>query len=272
MNLSMLSSAAIVGVLTAALLFWLCKKKKIERWLALGLFIAVQLIWSQVYSVLAQDRLRDDPQRVQQLVRQEFDKIPLMVTLQQKEPEARAAMENTAREAIEQGLTTQQAIDQIQVAMAEMIGKRVRFAPDDTLNQYMNVTLQQMQDLQAKGDSLCFKLLFPQAGGGIDASKYNPPELIQQRLATDNQLVLASYEQPQRNSAEQDLQASLQVQRILQQLGQKYGDDLKMLVPPQRNDVDHKRVCEIATDFYQQIQALPPVQSAQILRVVLATQ
>jgi len=86
MNLSMLSSAAIVGVLTAALLFWLCKKKKIERWLALGLFIAVQLIWSQVYSVLAQDRLRDDPQRVQQLVRQEFDKIPLMVTLQQKEP------------------------------------------------------------------------------------------------------------------------------------------------------------------------------------------
>ncbi|WP_437609827.1 hypothetical protein [Erwinia sp. V71] len=270
MNIPMLTSAALVGALTAALLLWLCKKKKIERWLALGLFIAVQLIWSQVYGVLSQERLRDDPERVQQLVRKEFDKIPLMVTLQQKDPVARDAMENTAREAIEQGLTTQQAIDQIQVAMAEVIGKRTRFAPDDDINQFMTVTLQQMQDLQAKGDSLCFKLLFPQAGGGIDPSRYNPPELIQTRMTTDNQLVLASYEHPQSNSAEEDLQASLQVQRILQQLGQKYGDDLKMLVPPQRNDVDHKRVCQIATDFYQQILALPPVQSAQILRVVLA--
>ncbi|MCU5773135.1 hypothetical protein N5923_14585 [Erwiniaceae bacterium BAC15a-03b] len=269
MNMQQLVLLISTGSLSAAWLCWLVNAKKIDKWLATGLFTALMLVCSQV---VRSDYLKSDAagaRSMRQQVSESLDKLPVMVTLQQQDPATRQRLEQSVLTAIEQGMSKHQALDQLQAEIAEVIGKRVYYAPDNDINQYMAVTLLQLGELQQKGGSLCFQFLFPQTAGGIDPTKYNSAEVLMQRVETDNHLLLASYQLPQTNQQQETLQANARMQQIAQQLGQKYGDDLKMLAPPQRNDVDHQQVCRIISDLYQRVMALPPEQSAPVLRIML---
>lgn len=266
MNIQQMMLLILTAALSAALLYWLHKSKKIDKWLAISMFIALQLVGNQVAH---SDYLSAGPLTLQQQIGASLDRLPVMVTLKEKDPATRQRLENAVLAAMAQGMSKYQALELVQPEIAEAIGKRLPFAPDAQINQYMAVTLLQLNELQDKGGKLCFQFLFPHSAGAIDATKYNSASVLMQRLETDNRLVAASYQQPQTNS-EQDLQqASAQMQHIALQLARKYGDDLKMLTPPQRSDVDHQQVCRIVSDLYQRLMALPAAQSAALLRIML---
>ena len=115
-------------------------------------------------------------------------------------------------------------------------------------------------------ETACFKSLFPQVSGGVNATKYLPKELQSRDLDSVNRLFKAS-SGGIINPINQDYENKLNT--IVTQMQQQYGNDLQMFVNPASPDVDREKVCDMAIDMYSQIMQLPPSDAGAILRSML---
>ncbi|MBI6550102.1 hypothetical protein [Xenorhabdus lircayensis] len=80
----------------------------------------------------------------------------------------------------------------------------------------------------------------------VKISKSFPKELYIQRIATDKEMLIASYGQKKHQSSVEDRERVKQdIETVMADLAQKYGDDIVLLESPENSSTDKVKICEI---------------------------
>jgi hypothetical protein len=192
-----------------------------------------------------------------------FNEIPAFASIKKYEPEIYQKLVDSLADATNQGYNQQQSIDLVRSQISGLVESRMPHASDEAILTYMSVMITEMNELQKQGKGLCYKLLFPQAGGGIDGRKVFSQETQKKDLMALNEIIKTSNTKKAIPS-ESVVMPSLEP--IFVSLYSKFGDDVSMIQNPTATNVDKDKVCSITMDLYKEILALPPKQAASVLR------
>jgi hypothetical protein len=192
-----------------------------------------------------------------------FSDIPAFASIKKYEPAIYQNLVDSLTDATKQGFDQQQAIDLVRSQISGLVESRMPHASDEAILTYMNVLVTEMGELQGKGGGLCYKLLFPQVGGGVDGRKAFSQE-------TQNNDLLALDEVIKTSNTKRAIPPESAVMPYLEpvfvSLYSKFGDDVSMIENPTASNVDKRKVCSITMELYSEILQLPPEQAASALR------
>lgn len=271
MNWNDVIIAGVVAAVVGGLLQALYKKGKISRTPAIIIFLVVILGGNLLYEGAIKPRLMRDDQA--QEIDQALSVLPIYSTIKAQEPVLYSQIRNTILQLKKEGKSQQEAIDGVKPMVSELLSRRMNTAPDANVIAAMQVSLEEMQALQARNDGSCFKFLYPQIKGGVNTAQVLPPELFKKDLNTMNTLLLASgSNQTAPPTVVNREKANALMVPVRQALQQKYGEELDMFRDLSAATVDHAKVCEISITLYSGILALPPQDSAAVLRLMLGKQ
>lgn len=271
MNWNDVIIAAVAAAIIGGVLQALYKKGKIRRTPAIIIFL-VLIFWGNfLYEGVIKPRLAGDEQT--QEIDQALSALPIYNTIKAQEPALYSQIRSNILRLKKEGKSQQEAIDTVKPMVSELLSTRMNTAPDANVIAAMQVSLEEMQALQARNDGSCFKFLYPHINGGVNTAQVLPPELFKKDLDTMNALLLASGSgqtaQPTVVSGEKAKALMVPVRQALQE---KYGDQLQMFNDLGAPAVDRAKVCEISITLYTGILALPPQDSAAVLRLMLGKQ
>lgn len=256
------AASGALAALIAVLIFGKKPKKKTAFTIVVVvLFIlfntlSKELILPKLYSFKA----RSDIQRA-------FSGIPAIQSIKQYEPETYAALVSTLNEAKNKGYSEQQTIDFVRGQISSIVTKRLPKASDQAIVDYIRVVIDEMSELQMQGGDLCFKLLVPQAGGGVDGRKVFSEEVRNRDLAALD-LTIKTYD-VNRSIPSEDQVIPL-LEPIYLELFQLYGNDVLALENPVANSVNKDKVCSITKTLYSKILELDPDKSVGVFRWMLS--
>lgn len=195
-----------------------------------------------------------------------LNEIPAFASIKKYEPETYKELVGSLSDASRQGYSQQQAIDLVRSQISGLVGSRMPHASEEAILTYMGVMVAEMGELQRQGEGLCFKLLFPQVGGGLDGRKVFSQETQKKDLLALDEIIKTSNTKKVIPS-ESEVMPSLEP--IFASLYTKFGEDVSMIQNPTATNVDKDKVCSITMELYKQILDLPPEQAASALRWML---
>lgn len=271
MNWNDVIIAAVVAAILGGVLKALYKKGKIGRTPAVITFLVVILGGNFLYEGVIKPRLAGENQTEE--IDQALSALPIYSTIKTQEPALYSQIRDNILRLKKEGKSQQEAIDTVKPMVSDLLSRRMNTAPDANVIAAMEISLEEMQALQARSDGSCFKFLYPQINGGVNTAQVLPADLFKKDLDTMNALLLASGSgqtaQPTVVSGEKakDLMAP-----VRQALHDKYGDQLQMFNDLSAANVDRAKVCEISITLYSGILAMPPQESAPVLRLMLGKQ
>lgn len=266
MQHSLFSSAFLLVALLLTLHI-LYRRKSLTGRKALMLAVLVALIfgvWSGYRLVmLPEARLQARIDRAQQ----QLTHLQGYRILQQQEPALWRQLNAELAAQLRAGVSPPLAIGHLRAMLNDLLNQRIGRAGDKAINNYIAVSLEQMQQLRAHDVQLCFRFLFPQVSGGVNLNKVLPEALIQQdRLAIETLLQdsMGAEQTVDLHAAHRDLNL------IVQQLYASWGNDLQWLNAPADAHVNRQKMCDMTIELYRAILALPARQSANVLRMMLS--
>ncbi|WP_437615180.1 hypothetical protein [Erwinia sp. V71] len=256
---------SVVALIVLSLLaFWLVRRAKISRWLAL-LLVAVPLVagnMAWLHWIQPQQQLAARLDAAQQ----QLATMLVYRTIKQQDPALYKQLNDELVISVRNGAETDKAIAQLRPMLADLLNQRVGRAQDSAVIDYIRMSVRQMQSLRQLSGELCFQFLFPQLSGEVNTIGQLPPQLQQQDLQQMDALLAASTGP----EISVDLPVARQsMQGIVRTLYEKWGSKLQMLNAPTDIRVDHNEMCDMTIDLYQAILALPPKQAANVLRMML---
>lgn len=192
-----------------------------------------------------------------------FNEIPAFASIKRYEPETYQKLVDSLAAVTKQGYSQQQAIDLVRSQISGLVESRMPHASDEAILAYMSVMVTEMDELHKKGNGLCYKLLFPQVGGGIDGRKVFSQETQKKDLMALDEIIKTSNTKKPIPS-ESTVMPSLEP--IFVSLYSKFGEDVSMIENPTAANVDKEKVCNITMNLYKEILALPPEQAVSTLR------
>ena len=170
--------------------------------------------------------------------------------------------------AVRQGKGEAEGFALVRSIIEPLVLKRLPEASDEAAAKYMGVMIQEMTELQAKGDDLCFRYLFPQGGQGMDIQKHLSAETRKADNTALGELIRSASVSPQQAPLASEAEPLLQP--VVAGMNERYGRDLGMLSAPQAPGVNRPKVCEMTISMYNQILKMPPAQSGMLIRYMLA--
>ena len=261
MNWYSVGLAAASGGL-AALIASLVFKKNTEKKTAYTIVVVVLFV---VFNALSKEFVLPelDSFKVESDIQEAFSGIPAFDSIKKYEPDTYKELVASLTEANRQGGSEQQAIDIVRSQISSIVTKRLPKASDTAIINYIGVLIEEMNELQNQGGDLCFRLLFPQAGGGVDGSKVFSKE-VQKRDLEALDLTIKSYDANRPIPSEEEAMAILEP--IYINLFNVYGNDVLALENPGANNVDKSKVCNITKALYSNILELESDKSVSVLR------
>ncbi|MGP9418640.1 hypothetical protein HX889_42850 [Pseudomonas reactans] len=261
----------VSGVVIAAILAALYKKGKLGKTPAIILLLVLVIGGNALYAGLIKPRMQTSSQTAE--IDHALAELPIFKTINEQEPELYQQIRSNILRLREEGKTQQEAIDTVKPMVSALISQRMNTAPDANVLAAMRVSLQEMQELQARHDGTCFKFLYPHISGGVNTAQVLSPELFKKDLDTMNDLLQASGRgqktQPTTLSAER---AQALMVPVREKLHQDYGDQLQMFNDLGAATVDRAKVCDISISLYSNILALPQADAVGLLRLMLGKQ
>ncbi len=188
---------------------------------------------------------------------------PAFGSIKKYEPEVYQKLVDSVLAAVKEGANQQQIADIVRTQISSLIESRLAHASDDALVSYVNVMISEMEILSNQGNGLCYKFLFPQVAGGIDARKAFTKEMQQRDLAALDEIIKSS--NTKKTIPEQSTVMPY-LQPVIIALSEKHGDDVTLLDNPSAPNVDKEKLCKVSIDLYRGVLALPVEQSAPVLR------
>ncbi|CNK89025.1 topoisomerase IV subunit A subunit [Yersinia enterocolitica] len=180
--------AAVLGLITTGLR----NRNKLGK-LGAILWVIIPIIVGNIiyYHYINPNGLRSTD-RAQ--IERSFEGYPVFQTLKQQEPALYNQLIDNFLKSKKEGHSEQQLIDEMKQTVSGLIVQRIRHAPDKDVIDYMNIILEELRYYQAnnRSEHLCFKALFPQVSGGVNATKALPKELQLRDLDSINRLFKAS--------------------------------------------------------------------------------
>ena len=192
-----------------------------------------------------------------------FDEVPAFASIKKYEPEMYQELVDTVADAAQQGRGQQQVIDLVRSQISGLVESRLPHASDEAIVTYLGVLVTEMRELHKQGNGLCFKLLFPQVGGGIDGRKVFSEETQKRDLMALDEIIKTSNF---RRVIPAEITVMPSLEPIFVDLYNKFGDDVSMIENPSAANVDKDKVCRITMDLYKKVLALPQKEAANALR------
>lgn len=192
-----------------------------------------------------------------------FNEIPAFASIKKYEPETYQKLVDSLADATRQGYNQQQAIDLVRSQISGLVESRMPHASDEAILSYMSVMITEMDELHKQGNGLCYKLLFPQVGGGINGRKVFLQETQKKDLIALDEIIKTSNT---KKSIPPESAVIPALEPIFVSLSSKFGEDVSMIENPTAANVDKDKVCNITMDLYKEILALPPKQAVSTLR------
>jgi len=172
------------------------------------------------------------------------------------------------KQGLKDGASEAEVITTMRGHMMKVVETRLPRASDESVVNYMGVTMKELEVLTKKGGDLCYRFLFPQSGGLVDPRQHFPKKLQEEDLAALTEVIRTSAEDPLPIPEESRFIPALQV--IFTELSEEYGEDVQMLQNPTARGVNKRKICAMSAAMYDKIFALPRSESGPLLRFLLA--
>lgn len=194
--------------------------------------------------------------------------VPVFQAIKQYDPKTYESLVSDLKGSFTKGIDDSQVIGVVRGHIAGLVQKRLPSASDDAVVSYMSVMVTEIGELSSRGGDLCYRFLFPQPSGPIDARKYFSKQTQDADLAALAQVVRTSAEHPQTIPKEGDVMPALEP--IVVELAKEYGNDIEMLQNPTAPTVNKTKVCSMTVDLYSRVLKLPKNESSRVLRFMLS--
>ncbi len=252
-------------VLLAIIIIVLVRTTSLRLWQGVILFllplVLANLLW---FSWL---HPRQERQALAQEVTTQLSLAPGYRLLKTQEPALWQLLHRELLHKRMEGVPAEQALGEMRGWLMDLVNQRMARADDETLVNYLRVSVEEMQALQQPEPQRCFRFLYPQVNGGINLQQVLSPELNQRDAQALDQLLQQSTgnDMPiDQALAQRDLQS------IVEKLYGKWGDKLQQLNMPADTAVDRSAMCAMSIDLYSGILALPAKQAANLLRKMVS--
>lgn len=195
--------------------------------------------------------------------------IPLIKELSVSDPATYQRLLTIVQEGARNGDSQAKISQQIQDVLMAVLPNYLGKAPDDNVAAFISYFVDQIGALDRANPEACYAWLYPKnAPDPTIAQKYMDKAAQDKALQLVTDLIGGAIKNPQPEPDPVKTQALLNP--ILLSLGQKWGDDLKLIGTPAADAPQRKKVCEIALDMYTQIATLPKADQSATLRYLLA--
>lgn len=252
-------------VLLAVIIVVLVRTTSLRLWQGVILFllplVLANLLW---FSWL---HPRQERQALAQDVSTQLSLAPGYRLLKTQEPALWQLLNRELLHKRMEGVPADQALGELRGWLMDLVNQRMARADDQTLVNYLRVSVEEMQALQQPEPQRCFRFLYPQINGGINLQQVLSPALYQRDAQALDQLLRQS------TGSEQPLDQALaqrDLQSIVEKLYGKWGDKLQQLNMPADTAVDRSAMCAMSIDLYSGILALPAKQAANLLRKMVS--
>lgn len=251
--------------LLAVIIVVLINTTRLRWWQGVMIFllplIVANLLWfSWVIPQQQQTRQRD--QAVSHLAQ-----MPGYRVLQTQEPALWLLLTQELTRRVGAGEPVEQATGELRGWLIDVINQRLMRGTDAAVVNYIGVSVEEMQALNARDAGLCFRYLYPQVNGGVNLVKILPPSLNYKEAEAMEQLLLNS---PQPEQPMDTALAQRDLQQVVAQLYRRWGDKLQQLNMPADAAVDRSSMCAMSIDLYSAILALPDKRAANLLRRMIS--
>lgn len=273
MNWTHVIMAGYIGAVIAAVVGIARKKGWVSKVSALVIAAVAIIAWNiiDVKYLIPRDSRSAMQNQVSQFD-EAFNRMPVYQMMKEHQPELYTSIRQQAVSMHAEGKTQQQIIDAIQPMVLQYQMKQLQNASDANVIAYMQVNMQQTAMVQKSGDDDCFRFLFPAVKGGINPVKIIPQDVSQRRIETDGEMLRSAYGPDRHTVTEQERQqAQSDIQPIVQQLQQRYGQDLQLMAEPDKAIGKEGLVCNMVQDLWRNVLLLPQPKAAAIIRLSLET-
>jgi len=202
--------------------------------------------------------------KAQSVFQEQTTNIPAFQSLMAYEPKTYNDIAALVTEAARKGHGEQQTLAFVHARIDSIYMKRLPKASDQAIVSYLEVAIDEIQELQKHGGDHCYTHLIAPEGAGV-----NPDKLFSKELRTRNvevlDLVIKSYDENQRIPSKQEVMPF--VDAISAELFELYGDDVtSALESPAAFGGDKDKVCHIWKTLFSKILELDREQAVEITR------
>ncbi len=198
-------------------------------------------------------------------------RLPLYAALRETDPDLYMGFVLEMQRALEQGRSIAEARAAFHPKLAALRDQRLPFAPDATIVAFSQLMLDEWRVLQLKDPALCFA--YAVGGDGPlqeQAVAALPASLNEREVDLFAAVVRAKPTGLPLPGATADAgpaaQASLE--RAVERLRERYGDDVSILTRLNDADLDKTLACGLIVALYQDLVALPAEEAGPVLRLL----
>ena len=203
-------------------------------------------------------------------IERELLKLDVLVALKEHEPATYEAIMTPLREAVLRGRSILDVREEVMPHVQQLFLARLPYGDDASVLALTRVMLAQMRALRAQSALACTRFMTNQEP--VSAGLAVPLELRQQEMALLGDLVRSAA--TGRYGPMPGAAFDRQLNAVLERLETRWGDSAALLseVGDPNSRADPDQVCAIAIDLYEAVLERPPVEAAQMLRTLYASE
>jgi hypothetical protein len=194
--------------------------------------------------------------------------LPAFQAIKQYDRTTYDALMSDLRAGLMHQISEDELLAEVKTRVEQLVQKRLPSASDEAVVTYMNVMIREMRELNRQDPALCYKFLFPQQYGVINALKHLPKELTDADSIALAQVIKTSAENPQSMPTEIDVSADLDA--VVTTLEKRHGNGIAALQDLHSPTVSKSVGCELTAELYDGVLSLPQDRSSRLLRYLLS--
>jgi hypothetical protein len=160
----------------------------------------------------------------------------------------------------------EQFVNTANARISETATRALAHASQDSLLALVRDMLGTARALQGKPDDACFRFWFPKIAGPPDIAQSVDARSQAHTLELMSEVIRTSAENPAPQPKAEAVKESMAT--VVNGTYAQFGADAQMLAHAEDPKVDRDKVCVITIGFYERVLALPPEQSAALIRVM----
>jgi hypothetical protein len=194
--------------------------------------------------------------------------IPAFVAIRKHAPATYGELLAEFQRGRKEGLRDDQLVAAMKPKVMAVAMKSLPVTSNEAASAYMGVMVQEMRELRAQGNGLCYGFMFPQPGAPVNMVKYVKKETVEADLQALAKVIESAALAPQARPTEQEMTGS--IQRVFMQLAAKYGADVALYENLGAPGLDKEKVCDMTIDLYDEVLKLPSPENGRVVRFMLA--